>query len=84
MFSFYILFSKSLDKYYLGYTADLDKRLAEHNSGISTFTSRSNDWELKYYESFQSRKEAMLRERQVKNKKSRKYIEWLIKENTQD
>ena len=43
----YIIYSFSLDKYYAGYNTDLEKRLAEHNNGISTFTSKATDWELK-------------------------------------
>ena len=74
----YIIYSAFLDKYYVGYSADLSKRMTEHNSGISTFTSKSSDWELKYTERFLDRQSAQAREREIKKKKSRKYIEWLI------
>ncbi len=78
MFYVYIIYSDSADKYYVGYTTDLEKRLIEHNSGISKFTSRCSDWEIKYTESFTDRESAIQREKEIKNKKSRKYIEWLI------
>ena len=78
MFFVYILYSKKLDRYYVGYTADLSKRLQEHNSGISTYTSKASDWELKYQELFSSREEAHKRELAIKKKKSATYIEWLI------
>ena len=74
----YIIYSPGLDKYYVGYTIDLGKRLHEHNCGISKFTSKSKDWEIKYTEIFPDRESAMKREKEIKNKKSRKYIEWLI------
>jgi len=45
---------------------------------MSDFTSKTNDWQLKYTEIFANRKQAISREREIKNKKSRKYIEWLI------
>ena len=77
-FSVYIIYSSQLDKYYIGYTSDLIKRLDEHNSGISTFTAKANDWILKWSKSFASREEAMTEEKRIKNKKSRKYIEQLI------
>ena len=77
-FHVYIIFSKSLDKYYVGYSVDLVKRLAEHNTGISTFTAAAQDWELKYKESFNTRSLAMKREKEIKKNKSRKYIKWLI------
>ena len=67
-----------MDKYYVGYTEDITVRLAQHNEGISTFTAKATDWVLKYTEEFMSRKEAQKREMEIKNKKSRKYIEWLI------
>ena len=77
-FHVYIIFSGGINKFYVGYTSDLPRRLDEHNSGVSIFTSRANDWELKYVETFPSRQAAMKREQGIKNKKSRKYIEWLI------
>ena len=77
-FFVYIIYSRSIDRYYVGYTIDLEKRLVEHNSGISSFTSKASDWTLKYSESYPDRESVMIREKEIKNKKSRKYIEWLI------
>ena len=77
-FSVYIIYSLKLDKYYICYTIDLVKRLQEHNAGISSFTAKATDWVLKYQEEYSSREEAMKREREIKGKKSRKYIEWLV------
>jgi len=74
----YIIFSKKLDRYYVGHTEDLQKRIEQHNSGISDFTSTANDWVLVYSEEFGSRELARSREMAIKKKKSRKYIEWLI------
>ena len=78
MFIVYIIYSIRLNRYYVGYSQDVQKRLDEHNSGISDFTAKTNDWQLKYTESFADRKGAISREKEIKNKKSRKYIEWLI------
>ena len=77
-FYVYIIYSQSIDKFYIGYTIDIGKRLIDHNSGISTFTSKVKDWKLKYSEKYETRESAMKREREIKNKKSRKYMEWLI------
>ena len=73
-----IIYSRKLDKYYIGYTDDLPARLAQHNNGISTFTAKAADWILKWSEQQPAREAAMQREKQIKQKKSRKYIEWLI------
>ncbi|MCO6500009.1 MAG: GIY-YIG nuclease family protein [Vicingus serpentipes] len=75
----YILYSLKLDKYYTGYTCDdLHKRIAKHNSNHKGFTGGKGDWKLVYKEEFSSKKDAIEREREIKKKKSRKYIEYLI------
>ena len=61
-FTLYIIYSRQIDKYYIGYTSDLEKRMKEHVSGISTYTSKATDWILKYTELFQERGQAMARE----------------------
>jgi putative endonuclease len=75
----YIIYSAILDRYYVGHTEDLSVRLSQHNSGISTYTSKVSDWTLKYWEEFQTREDAHKREMDIKRKKSRNYIERVIK-----
>ena len=58
MFVTYIIYSPKLDRYYIGHTSDLEKRLAEHHAGISDFTSKATDWILKFSRSFNSRTDA--------------------------
>jgi len=77
-FIVYIIFSGKLDRYYIGYTTDIGKRIIEHNSGASAFTSKATDWVLKWKNHFTSRELAMQEERRIKAKKSRKYIEYLV------
>ncbi|MFB9077636.1 GIY-YIG nuclease family protein [Flavobacterium procerum] len=79
MFYIYIIFSKTLNKYYVGSCQDIEKRLLDHLNSRSTFTKSVKDWELKYFETFSTRSEACKRELQIKKMKSRKYIEDLIK-----
>ena len=57
-FSVYIIYSLKLNKYYVGYSEDVAVRLAQHNEGISTFTSKAKDWVLKYVEEFMNQDEA--------------------------
>ena len=52
--------------YYKGYTTDIYKRLDYHNSGKSNYTSKSNDWEMVYLTSFETKKEALLEEKRLK------------------
>lgn len=78
LYSVCIIFSASLNKYYVGYSVNVDNRIIDHNSGISTFTSKASDWELKWKKEFNTREEAKNEEKRIKSKKSRKFIEWLI------
>jgi putative endonuclease len=75
----YIIYSEKLDRYYVGYCDDLDWRLDRHNWGWGRYTKSGIPWRLVYHEAYASKKEAMGRERAIKQKKSRKYIESLIK-----
>ena len=77
-FYIYILHSKSRDKYYVGSCDDLEKRLADHNAGRSKYTRTGKPWQLKYHETYESRSEARRREMEIKKRKSRKYLEYLI------
>ena len=78
-FYIYILYSGSLDKYYTGSCEDLSERINNrHNAGRNISTKGGIPWILKYSEIFDTRGEAVSREMQIKKKKSRKYIEWLI------
>lgn len=75
----YILYATDIDSYYIGYTGDdLKERLRKHNTNHKGFTGRSNLWKYVHIELFQTKKEAISRERYIKKQKSRKYIEALI------
>ncbi|MBS9523786.1 GIY-YIG nuclease family protein [Litoribacter alkaliphilus] len=75
---FYVLYSEKLQKYYIGACTDLDRRLNEHNTSQSKFTSLGMPWALVYTESYPDLKFAKQRELSVKRKKSKRYIERLI------
>ena len=80
MASLYILFSKSLDKYYVGSTSlELNQRLRRHLSDHKGFTAKAKDWVIVYSETFEDVSEARKRELQIKKWKSRTLIEKLIK-----
>ena len=78
MFYTYIIYSKTLDKYYVDSCQDIQKRLKDHLNSKSKYTKTAKDWELKYFETYFSRSEAYQREMQIKKMKSRIYIENLI------
>jgi len=66
------------NKFYVGYSDDIERRVAQHNSGRNKSTKSGVPWELKYQEQFDDRTTAMNREKEIKDKKSKRYIEWLI------
>lgn len=70
----YVLYSKSFNKIYIGQSSDLEKRLKEHNLGLSTYTKRYIPWEIIYTEEYQTRSEAMKREKELKSQKGREFI----------
>ena len=75
LFYAYILYSSVKDKFYIGHTEDVENRLLQHNTRNNLGT---NDWTVVYTEKYDNRSDAMKREKEIKYKKSRKYIEWLI------
>jgi putative endonuclease len=77
-FFVYILQSKKDFSFYIGQTNDLDARLSKHNDGFSKYTSSKIPWHLVYFEMFETRAAAIKREKEIKLKKSRKYLEVLI------
>jgi len=51
---------------YVGWTTDLDKRLARHNEGTGAKSTRGRAWVLLYAERFKTRGAAMSREWHLK------------------
>jgi putative endonuclease len=79
MYYVYILKNKGSGKYYIGYTTNLERRIAEHNEGRSRWTRiGKGKWMLMYCEEFEDKSRALKREKELKKKKSRMYIEHLI------
>ncbi len=51
---------------YVGWTVDIEQRLARHNGGRGAKSTRGRNWVLLYAERFESRREAMSREWHLK------------------
>ncbi len=78
MFYVYIIYSKAIDKYYVGSCQNIEQRIDDHLNSRSKYTKIAKDWELKYSESFETRIESYQREMQIKKMKSRIYIKNLL------
>lgn len=79
MYICYILFSTSSGRYYVGSTQDLANRFTEHNSGENQSTRPGAPWEVVWTDEFISRHDAIVRERQIKSRGIRRYLEGLSK-----
>jgi putative endonuclease len=85
----YILYSESLDRYYIGSTVlEVSERLERHISnyyGNTKYTHKAKDWDIYLTIYCESKNQARRIEYYIKRMKSRKYIENLksFPENTQ-
>lgn len=75
MYTVYVLKSQSTAKRYVGQTANLAKRLAEHNNGLSKYTKGRGPWRLIHQEHYKTRSEAMVREKFLKSGKGRELLD---------
>lgn len=66
MFYVYILKSRVDGDLYIGYTSDLRRRFAEHNSGKNRSTKSRTPFDLIYYEAYRSKEDAVRREKALK------------------
>ena len=64
----YILISIShKDRHYIGYTKDLDKRLAKHNNGEVKHTSKYKPWKIQTVIAFDTKEKALYFEKYLKS-----------------
>jgi len=75
----YVYILECADKtYYTGWTNDLNRRIEAHNKGLGAkYTKARLTVQLKYFEEYQTKEEAMKREYEIK-KLTRKQKEILI------
>ena len=80
MYYVYVIRNEA-DEFYIGYTADLKKRLAEHNAGV-TQSTKNHQWELVYYEAYVNKRYACNREQTLKkNRRMSKFLMERVKES---
>ena len=67
MFYVYILFSKKSNRYYIGQTNDITRRLHRHNSGYELATAPYVPWQLECIIEKATRSESVILEHKLKN-----------------
>jgi len=76
----YIIYNDRADKYYVGETNDLNKRMIDHDEGnyAKSYTSYREGWELKKQMKVSNRVEARKIETYIKKMKSKKFLMSLL------
>ena len=73
----YIIQFEVYNTFYKGYTQNPEYRLYQYNNGESRYTSNKTQWKLVYLEEFETKREAVIREKQTKRFNSQ-YLKELI------
>jgi len=79
MYFVYILYSQASGKTYAGFTNDIHRRITEHNlTETKGFTLRYRPWVLIRTEPYNTKSEAMIREKFLKTGKGRDEIKIFV------
>lgn len=82
MYAVYAIYNKKHNKIYIGQTEDIYRRVEEHNDSTNqnhTYTRKiDGSWILVYKEFLSNRKEALVREKQLKSYRGRQFIKQYI------
>ena len=70
----YVLRSQHDGEWYVGFSEDLRRRVAEHNAGRVASTQRRRPLELVYYEACRDQRDATRRERYLKSAWGKRYL----------
>jgi putative endonuclease len=82
-FYLYILESLTDDSFYVGSIQDLRSRIERHNEGGVKSTRAKRPWKIAYFEKHPDRSSTMKREYAVKRRKSKEFIETLVRASRQ-
>ena len=75
----YILYSSKLNRFYVGFTKNVDSRLSEHNHGDSSYTSTGIPWSLLWSTVKSTMKDAVELEQKLKNLSRERKIRFMNK-----
>ena len=76
----YILKSKRDERFYIGSTIDIKRRLRHHKGGFTHSTKRFGELELIFSQEYPTLKEARPIEKRLKSLKRKDYIRKIIKD----
>ena len=74
MWTIYLIQNTVTSEFYFGMTSNLRRRIEEHNRHQNTSTNRKHgEWVLIYAEAYRDKRDALLRERKLKQHGSSKH-----------
>jgi len=79
MYHVYIIESEPNGKWYIGYSTNLKRRLAEHNRHKNVSTSKEFKWKLIYCETYVNKMDAFGREKFLKSGSGRRFLKKQMK-----
>jgi putative endonuclease len=74
----YVLYSETKNRLYIGHTDNMTRRFEQHCKGKVASTKPYIPYKLIYYEKFDSRLDAVKKEKQLKTSKGRDFIKTFI------
>ena len=74
MYYVYVLLSRKDNHMYIGFSADMEKRLRAHNAGKVRSTKSRRPFVLVYFENYSFESEALNREKYLKSGIGREFI----------
>ena len=75
----YMIYSEKAKIIYKGYSLNPIERLRQHNNNESKFTSNKGEWKLIFVQEFETKTQALKREKQLKRANS-DYLKWCIEQ----
>lgn len=84
MFYIYVLQSQKKHRLYIGKTADLKRRLKEHNAGQNASTKPYVPWALIFYEAYLKRSDASRREKYLKTTQGHLALKRMLRDHFQE
>lgn len=76
----YILYFSKPDRYYVGSTTDIERRVRQHGEGHTYSTKRLGEFKMVFSQQFNTIGEARGIERKIKSWKRRDFIEKIVRE----
>ena len=84
MYYVYALWSQKDQKFYIGYTKDLKRRMVEHRSGGCHTTYRLREPELIFYEAYRCNSDGKRREKYFKTSKGKKTLRLMLRDTLKE